>query len=112
MLLLPQYLAYDVCAGYGQPSVSFAGPRREAAACYLWQSCHGHYGATFRALTADGGEYGTPRHGEAAVGVLVANCHDCGDAFVCPTVGTRVCPGCELLTIGFLALAEAAEGDA
>jgi hypothetical protein len=102
MIVLPQFIAFEVCPGWGLASVAFAGATREAGACFLWERCHDKYGATFRAMTADGIECGTPRPGaqHGVAGVLMERCGDCERMFVTPVVGAPLCPGCELLTVG------------
>jgi len=107
VFVLPFFIAYEVSPGWGRDTVSFAGPRREAAACFFWERCHENYGASFRALTADGIECGTPRPGQqhGVAGVLMERCFECEEMFVTSKVGAPLCPGCELLTIGSASLA-------
>lgn len=106
MFLLPHFVAFEIQPGRGEKVVSFAGPRRESGACYLWQSCHQRYGASLRAITADGIECGTPRPGEqhGVRGVFTERCSDCEAMFITPVVGAALCPGCELLAAGYATL--------
>ena len=105
--MLPRFVAFEVCPGWGQRVVAFAGPRAEAGACFLWERSHDKHGASFRAITAEGIECGTPRPGQqhGVAGVLMERCADCDRMFVTPIVGEHLCPGCELLTIGSATLA-------
>ena len=103
----PHFIAFEICPGWGLATVSFAGPRAEASACFLWERCHAKHGATFRAITANGIESGSPRPGDqhGIRGVLMERCADCEEMFTTMKVGTALCPGCELLTIGYATLA-------
>jgi len=107
MLVLPHFIAYEVTPGWGRATISFAGPLREVGACYLWERCHEKHGASFRAMTADGIECGTPRPGaqHGVAGVLTERCHECGQMFTTHKVAEPLCPGCELLSIGSSSLA-------
>lgn len=107
MLVLPHFVAYEVCQGWGYPVQRFTARGREAAACYLWQHCHQRHGASLRALTVGGIECGTPRPGDqhGVHGVLMERCADCEQMFTTATVGASLCPGCELLTVGYATLA-------
>lgn len=107
--MFPNFVAFEVRPGRGEKVITFAGPRREVGACYLWQSCHTRYGASFRAITADGIECGTPRPGEqhGINGVMMERCSDCEAMFITPAVGAKLCPGCELLAVGYATLTRA-----
>ena len=102
MFVLPHFHAYEVRPGWRQPVVSFAGPDREAGACHLWERCHNKHGASFRAITENGIECGTPNPGDqhGVRGILMERCADCERMFVTPVVGASLCPGCELLAVG------------
>jgi hypothetical protein len=95
---MAEYVAYEIVPGWHQSAVRIAGPSRHAIAGRLWSRCERVRGATFRAITIDGEEFGTrllaEQHG---VNCLTERCGVCAQEFTTPRAGEAICPGCCLL---------------
>lgn len=96
---MPAYVAYEIVPGQHQAAVLITGPSRHAIAGRLWATCEKVRGASFRAITVDGEEFGTKRQDEQH-GVnrcLTERCSYCAQEFTTPRAGDHICPGCGVL---------------
>ena len=92
------YVAYEIVPGQHQAAVLITGPSRYAIAGRLWATCEKVRGASFRAITVDGEEFGTKRqHEQHGLGCLTERCSYCAQEFTTPRAGDHICPGCGVL---------------